>query len=92
MQGGRTRLLTNASVTAYTHTADVALERGGSVMVCATSQFHLLHSGREKALLFGLRPRRDGDSFGVAGAGHDPDAGYTVHGGGAGDVRLQDAR
>ena len=28
--------------------------RGGEVLVCATSQFHLLHSGTENSLLFGL--------------------------------------
>lgn len=54
VKGDRARLMSNTSVTAYDHTAQVKLERGGEVLVCATSQFHLLHSGEDKALLFGL--------------------------------------
>jgi hypothetical protein len=54
VQGERARLLSNTAVTAYDHTADIALSRGGDILVCATSQFHLLHSGGGKALLFGL--------------------------------------
>jgi hypothetical protein len=54
VKGDRARLMSNTSVTAYDHTAQVKLERGGEVLVCATSQFHLLHSGADKALLFGL--------------------------------------
>jgi len=54
VQGERARLITNASITAYDHTATISLERGGEVLVCSTSQFHLLHSGTGKALLFGL--------------------------------------
>ncbi len=50
----RARLLTNASVTAYDHTAQIDLERGGLVSVCATSAFHLLRSGTGDALLFAL--------------------------------------
>lgn len=52
--GQRARLLSNASVTAYDRTAPVALTRGGEVLVCSTSQFHLLHSGLGPSLLFGL--------------------------------------
>jgi hypothetical protein len=54
VKGDRARLMSNTSVTAYDHTAQVKLERGGEVLVCATSQFHLLHAGTGKALLFGL--------------------------------------
>ena len=54
MKGDRARLMSNTSVTAYDHTAQVKLERGGEVLVCATSQLHLLHSGTGNALLFGL--------------------------------------
>jgi hypothetical protein len=50
----RARLLTNASVTAYDHTAQIDLDRGGLVSVCATSAFHLLRSGSGDALLFAL--------------------------------------
>ena len=54
VHGDSARLLTNASVTAYDHPAAIWLARGGEVLVCATSQFHLLHSGTENSLLFGL--------------------------------------
>jgi|HubBroStandDraft_1064217.scaffolds.fasta_scaffold35468_5 hypothetical protein len=54
VHGDSARLLTNASVTAYDHSAAITLARGGEVLVCATSQFHLLHSGTESSLLFGL--------------------------------------
>ena len=54
VKGDSARLLTNASVTAYDHSAAISLARGGEVLVCATSQFHLLHSGTENSLLFGL--------------------------------------
>src|SRR6185312_1714504 len=54
VRGDSARLLTNASVTAYDHSAAISLARGGQVLVCATSQFHLLHSGTENSLLFGL--------------------------------------
>lgn len=54
VHGDSARLLTNASITAYDHSAAISLARGGEVLVCATSQFHLLHSGTENSLLFGL--------------------------------------
>jgi len=54
VQGEQARLLANASVTAYNHTAAVNLARGGEVLVCSTSEFHLLHAGTGPALLFGL--------------------------------------
>ncbi len=52
--GELARLMNNASVTAYDRTAAVALSRGGHVLVCSTSEFHLLHSGTSGALIFGL--------------------------------------
>lgn len=54
VHGDSARLLTNASITAYDHSAAISLARGGEVLICATSQFHLLHSGTESSLLFGL--------------------------------------
>ena len=54
VHGDTARLLTNASVTAYDHPAAISLARGGEALVCATSQFHLLHSGTENSLLFSL--------------------------------------
>ncbi len=55
VQGDVTRLFTNASVTAAPdHPAPVSLQRGGGVLVCSTSEFHLLRSGSSGALIFGL--------------------------------------
>ncbi len=54
VQGDIARLLTNVSVTAYDRDAPVALHRGGHVLVCSTSEFHLLRSGSSGALIFGL--------------------------------------
>ncbi len=54
VRGDSARLVSNASITAYDHSASISLARGGDVLVCATSQFHLLHSGTENSLLFGL--------------------------------------
>jgi len=54
VRGDTARLLTNVSVTAFDRTASITLDRGGQVLVCSTSQFHLLHSGSGESLLFGL--------------------------------------
>jgi hypothetical protein len=54
VRGENARLLSNASVTATGRTAAVHLARGGDVLVCSTSEFHLLHAGTGQALLFGL--------------------------------------
>lgn len=54
VHGERARLLTNAGITAYDRTAPIELERGGEVLVCSTSQFHLLRGGSEQSLLFAL--------------------------------------
>ncbi len=51
---GVARLINNTSVTAYDRAAPVALSRGGHVLVCSTSDFHLLHAGSSGALIFGL--------------------------------------
>jgi len=50
----RASLISNASVTAYDHPAPIDLTRGGQVLVCATSQFHLFRSGTGPSLLFAL--------------------------------------
>jgi hypothetical protein len=52
--GARARLISNAAVTAYDHTAQIDLDRGGAVQVCATSAFHLFRSGSGDSLLFAL--------------------------------------
>ncbi len=54
VSGPRARLISNASVTANDRTAQIDLDRGGLVQVCATSAFHLLRSGTGDALLFAL--------------------------------------
>ncbi|QMV19230.1 nuclease [Granulicella sp. 5B5] len=54
VRGEQADLLSNDSITAFGHTAPITLTRGGQVLVCSTSQFHLLRTGSENALLFGL--------------------------------------
>jgi hypothetical protein len=54
VRGERANLISNSSITAYDRTAPLDLTRGGQVLVCATSQFHLLHSGSGSSLLFAL--------------------------------------
>jgi hypothetical protein len=50
----RASLVSNASIAAYDRTAPIDLTRGGQILVCATSQFHLLRSGPGPSLLFAL--------------------------------------
>jgi hypothetical protein len=91
VQNGRAALLTNASVTARDHTANIALHRGGEVLVCSTSEFHLLHSGTGPSLLFGLD--RGAIEIHSASAPQDvvltPDIRFTVESPGAFDLRLR---
>lgn len=54
VRAGEARLLSNVSVTAFDRTAPIALGRGGDVMVCSTSEFHLLRAPQGVALIFGL--------------------------------------
>ena len=91
VQGERARLITNASITAYDHTATISLDRGGEVLVCSTSQFHLLHAGTGKALLFGL----DRGSIELHTAAQDldiiltPDIRFSLEHTGSFDLRLR---
>ena len=91
VQNGRAALLTNASVTARDHTANIALHRGGEVLVCSTSEFHLLHSGTGPSLLFGLD--RGAIEIHSASEPQDvvltPDIRFTVESPGAFDLRLR---
>jgi hypothetical protein len=91
VQNGRAALLTNASVTARDHTANIALHRGGEVLVCSTSEFHLLHSGTGPSLLFGLD--RGAIEIHSASAPQDvvltPDIRFTVESPGTFDLRLR---
>lgn len=94
VKGDRARLMTNVSVTAYGKTAEVKLERGGQVLVCATSQFHLLHSGGGKSLLFGLD--RGALELHTATVAQDviltPDIRFTIEQAGSYDLRLRVTR
>jgi hypothetical protein len=54
VHGEQATLLSNDSIKAFDHTAAITLARGGEALVCATSEFHLLHAGAGPALLFGL--------------------------------------
>jgi hypothetical protein len=91
VQDARAKLMTNASITAYGHTAAISLARGGEVLVCATSQFHLLHSGGGKALFFGL-DRGALELHTAADAGDSiltPDIRFTIEAAGTYDLRLR---
>jgi hypothetical protein len=94
VQGDRARLMSNAGVTAYDHTAAIALDRGGEVLVCATSEFHLLHSGSGKALLFGLD--RGAVELHSASDVQDviltPDIRFTIEAAGSYDLRMRVTR
>jgi hypothetical protein len=94
VKGDRARLMSNASITAYDRTAAIALERGGEVLVCATSQFHLLHSGGGKSLLFGLD--RGALELHTASDAQDviltPDIRFTIEAPGRYDLRLRVTR
>ena len=90
----RARLLSNASITAYDHTAQIDLDRGGLVAICATSAFHLLRSGSADALLFALdrgaveirTPSRPQDAI------LTPDLRFTLLTPGPLDIRLRVTR
>jgi hypothetical protein len=91
VRGEQANLMTNVSVTAYDRTAPIALTRGGEVLVCATSQFHLLHSGAGPSLLFALD--RGAVEIRTPGEAQDviltPDLRFTMESPGALDVRLR---
>jgi hypothetical protein len=91
VQAQRASLLSNASITAFDHTAPITLTRGGDVLVCSTSQFHLLHAGTEKSLLFGLD--RGALELHTATDAHDviltPDIRFTVESPGMYDLRIR---
>ena len=94
VQGTQARLISNVSVTAYDRTASIALDRGGEVLVCATSEFHLLHSGTGRSLLFGL----DRGALELHGASEaqdvilTPDIRFNVEAQGSYDLRLRVTR
>ena len=94
VQNDQTTLLSNVLVTAYDHVAPIALARGGEALVCATSQFHMLHAGTGNALLFGL----DRGAIQIASPTDPmdmvltPDIRFTVAAPGTFDLRLRVTR
>lgn len=54
VSGSTAALLSNVSVTVYDHATPVTLNRGGQLLVCSTSEFHLLRSTPAPALVVGL--------------------------------------
>ena len=91
VHGERATLVSNTAVTAYDRTAPIALARGGEVLVCSTSQFHLLHSGPGTSLVFAL----DRGAFELRSASQQqdviltPDLRFTMASSGPLDLRLR---
>lgn len=91
--GDHATLLNNTSITASDHSAAISLARGGEVLVCSTSQLHLLHS-TGNALLFGL----DRGALEIASASQPgdviltPDIRFTVEHPGTFDLSLRVTR
>lgn len=54
VRGSQAELLSNVNVTAFDRTAPVSLTRGGGVLVCSTSEFHLLRTAEGPSLVFAL--------------------------------------
>jgi hypothetical protein len=91
VSGAKASLVSNAGITALDHTAPIALSRGGEVLLCSTSQFHLLHSGTEQALLFGL-DRGAVELHGVADPRDvilTPDIRFSLEAAGTYDLRVR---
>jgi hypothetical protein len=88
---GHAQLLANDAITARSSTATIHLTRGGTVDVCSTSSFHLLHSGTAESLVFAL----DRGAFEVHSAAREqdivltPDLRFTMHSAGVLDLRIR---
>lgn len=90
---GRAILVSNSTVTAKDHTADISLDRGGNVLVCATSGLHIT-SGKaaagEMPLMLSLD--RGAIELRMAATASDvimtPDLRFSVSGPGPLDLRL----
>ncbi len=52
--GGQASLISNVNVTVYDHSTPVTLGRGGELLACSTSEFHLLRSNPGESLVVGL--------------------------------------
>jgi hypothetical protein len=94
---GRAILVGNTTVTARDHSAEVALNRGGSVLVCSTSALHLT-SGKSGADASPLMLSLDRGAFEVhmAASPNDvvmtPDLRFTMRGQGQLDLRIRVTR
>jgi hypothetical protein len=96
VSNGRALLLGASTVTARDHTADVALDRGGSVRVCATSGLHL-NAGKgaiDAPLMLALD--RGAIELAIRATASDvvmtPDLRFTLKSAGPLDLRLRVAR
>ncbi len=96
VSNGRAQLLGASTVTARDHTADVALNRGGSVRVCATSGLHL-NAGKgsiDAPLMIALD--RGAIELAIRATANDvvmtPDLRFTLKSPGSLDLRLRVAR
>ena len=94
VSNGRAVLVGNTTVTAKDHTADVTLNRGGSVLVCATSGLHIT-SGKNTAGAAPLMLSLDRGAIEVrmAATASDiimtPDLRFGIRGNGPLDLRLR---
>ena len=94
---GRAVLVGSTTVTAKDHTAEVALERGGKVLVCATSGLHLTEGkssqGNQPLMLAldrgAIEVHMDANSSDVV---LTPDLRFAVQGAGSLDLRLRVTR
>lgn len=94
VSNGRAVLVGNTTVTAKDHTADVSLNRGGSVLVCATSGLHIT-SGKSGAGAAPLMLSLDRGAIEVRTSATTsdvvmtPDLRFGVHSDGPLDLRLR---
>lgn len=97
VNNGRAVLVSNTTVTAKDRTAEIALSRGGSVMVCATSGLHIAagkSGGGAEPLLLSLN--RGAIEVHATASASDvlmtPDLRFAINGSGPLDLRLRVGR
>jgi hypothetical protein len=97
ISNGRAILVGNTTVTARDHTAEIQLDRGGTVSVCATSGLHLTSgqgAGDTRPLVLALD--RGAIEVKMAATTHDmvmtPDLRFTMRGDGPLDLQLRVTR
>jgi hypothetical protein len=94
---GRAVLVGNTTVTARDHVAEIALNRGGTVRVCATSGLHVTAGkGADSAVPLMLALDRGAIEVQMAATTHDvvttPDLRFTIRGNGPLDLQLRVTR